>query len=34
MAHYREYGFKGVVTKPYSIEDLSKTVRTVLEEDT
>jgi CheY-like chemotaxis protein len=33
MAHYREYGFKGVVTKPYSIEDLSKTVRTVLEED-
>jgi len=30
MAEYREHGFKGVVTKPYTIEDLSKTLHGVL----
>lgn len=32
MANFREYGFKGVVTKPYTIEELSKTLHTVLSE--
>jgi len=30
MANYREYGFCGVVTKPYSIEELSKTLHEVI----
>ena len=31
MADYRTYGFSGVVTKPYSIEELSETLNKVLE---
>ena len=31
MADYSEYGFSGVVPKPYKIEDLSKVVHDVLE---
>ncbi len=30
MAKYEEYGFKGVVTKPYNMEELSKTLRRVI----
>ncbi|MEW6571468.1 MAG: PAS domain-containing protein [Nitrospirota bacterium] len=30
MANYREYGFKSVVTKPYTLEVLSKTLSDVL----
>ena len=30
MANFREYGFKGIVTKPYTIEELSKVLYTVL----
>ncbi len=30
MSHYREYGFKGVVAKPYIIEDLCKTIADAL----
>ncbi|MEW6351117.1 MAG: PAS domain S-box protein [Thermodesulfobacteriota bacterium] len=32
MAHYREYGFRGVVTKPYSIKDLTRTLAQVLQD--
>ena len=31
MAHYTEYGFRGVVSKPYTVEELSKVLSTVLE---
>jgi PAS domain S-box-containing protein len=31
MADYKRYGFKGVVTKPYIIEELSKTLNSVLQ---
>jgi PAS domain S-box-containing protein len=30
MADYKKYGFKGVVTKPYTIEELSEVLHTVL----
>ena len=30
MANYREYGFSGVVTKPYTIEELSEVLQKVL----
>jgi hypothetical protein len=30
MSKYEEYGFKGVVTKPYNIEVLSKAIHGVL----
>jgi DNA-binding NarL/FixJ family response regulator len=30
MSKYDEYGFKGVVTKPYNIEVLSKAIHSVL----
>jgi PAS domain S-box-containing protein len=33
MANFRHYGFKGVVTKPYTIEELSKTLHNILSED-
>ena len=33
MANYERYGFKAVVVKPYSVEDLSATLRNVLRED-
>ena len=33
MADYRSYGFCGVVTKPYSIEELGKTLHRVLKEE-
>jgi CheY-like chemotaxis protein len=31
MADYRKYGFKGMVIKPYSVKELSETVRRVIE---
>lgn len=31
MAHFREYGFRGVIAKPYTIEELSQTLHNVLE---
>ncbi|MBU7016893.1 MAG: PAS domain S-box protein [Theionarchaea archaeon] len=31
MADFRKYGFKGVVTKPYSIEELSETLNRMME---
>jgi PAS domain S-box-containing protein len=33
MADYKKYGFKGVVTKPYSVEELSKTLHTIMKND-
>jgi hypothetical protein len=30
MANYREYGFKGVIAKPYTIEELSNALNRVL----
>ncbi|MFZ5907553.1 MAG: PAS domain-containing hybrid sensor histidine kinase/response regulator [Nitrospirota bacterium] len=30
MAHYGEYGFKGVVAKPYTLEELTFAIRTVM----
>jgi hypothetical protein len=30
MANFKEYGFIGVVTKPYKMKDLSETLRRVL----
>lgn len=33
MAEYREHGFKGVVTKPYNIEELGSVLQRVMEED-
>ena len=30
MAEYQEYGFKGVVSKPYTVQKLSETIRQVL----
>jgi hypothetical protein len=30
MANYKEYGFAGVVMKPYKIEDLSYTLHDLL----
>lgn len=30
MAHYRDHGFQGVVTKPYRIKDLGETLHSVL----
>jgi PAS domain S-box-containing protein len=30
LANYKDYGFKGAVIKPYSIEELSKTLHSVL----
>ncbi len=30
MANYKEYGFKGIVVKPYSFADLQKVIRQVL----
>jgi len=33
MAHFREHGFKGVVAKPYEIDELSETLQRVLNED-
>jgi DNA-binding NarL/FixJ family response regulator len=31
MANFSEFGFKGVVTKPYRIKDLSEVVQKVLD---
>jgi PAS domain-containing protein len=33
MAEYAEYGFKAVVTKPYSVTDIEMTLQRVLEKD-
>ena len=33
MSDFRKYGFKGVVTKPYTIEELGKTLLEILTED-
>ena len=30
MSDFRKFGFKGVVTKPYTIEELGKTLQEVL----
>jgi len=30
MSQYSQYGFKGVITKPYKIQELSKTIHGVL----
>ncbi len=32
MANYRSYGFKGVLPKPYEVEELSEVIHTVLKE--
>jgi CheY-like chemotaxis protein len=32
MAHYREYGFEGVLPKPYSVGSLADAVRIVLQD--
>lgn len=32
MAKYSDYGFKGVVVKPYDIEELSNTLHFVIED--
>ncbi len=32
MAHFKQYGFAGVVTKPYRIDDLRKVLQAVIEE--
>jgi DNA-binding response OmpR family regulator len=31
MAEFSEYGFKGVIKKPFSIEELSKFVHEILQ---
>ena len=31
MAEYTKYGFRGMLTKPYKIEDLSAVLRNVLQ---
>jgi PAS domain S-box-containing protein len=33
LANYKDYGFNGVVVKPYSIDELSRTLCSVLEEE-
>ena len=30
MANYREYGFNGVVPKPYKIEDMARALKDLL----
>ena len=32
MASYRDYGFMGIITKPYKFEEFSKTIHSVLNE--
>src|SRR6185436_3544255 len=32
MVEYRDYGFKGVIGKPFTLEELSKTLNTVMAE--
>ena len=34
MAEFKDYGFKGVVSKPYTVKTLSETVRNVIEDRT
>ncbi|MFP3867906.1 MAG: response regulator [Desulfobacteraceae bacterium] len=34
MSNYSRYGFRGVLSKPYKIEDLSKTLKEVINEET
>ena len=33
MAHFSEYGFKGVIAKPYLAEELYKVVQNVIHEN-
>jgi hypothetical protein len=33
MAHHREYGFAGVLSKPYTLEDLSALLAQVLADE-
>jgi CheY-like chemotaxis protein len=34
MAEYKKYGFKGVVAKPYTLEQLKKTLHGIVAETT
>jgi CheY-like chemotaxis protein len=33
MADYKSYGFKGIITKPYNVEELNKSLQLILNEE-